>query len=77
MNNLLRGALAGIAATTPMTATMMYLHKHLPDEERFPLPPRNIAMKVAEDTGLRKNMNEKSKTGKNRIDRQTDRLIDR
>jgi uncharacterized membrane protein YagU involved in acid resistance len=38
----LLGALAGIVATMAMTATMRRLHIMLPDNERYPLPPREI-----------------------------------
>jgi hypothetical protein len=38
----LLGVLAGIAATMAMTATMRRLHYVLPDDERYPLPPREI-----------------------------------
>jgi hypothetical protein len=37
------GALAGFVATLPMTATMSRLHQTLPLEERYPLPPRELA----------------------------------
>jgi uncharacterized membrane protein YagU involved in acid resistance len=38
----LLGILAGVAATMAMTATMRRLHTILPDDERYPLPPREI-----------------------------------
>ena len=38
----LLGVLAGVAATMAMTATMRRLHTMLPDDERYPLPPREI-----------------------------------
>ncbi|KRE05036.1 hypothetical protein ASE63_25065 [Bosea sp. Root381] len=37
------GALAGFVATLPMTATMSRLHQTLSLEERYPLPPRELA----------------------------------
>ncbi|AZO82047.1 MULTISPECIES: hypothetical protein [unclassified Bosea (in: a-proteobacteria)] len=37
------GALAGLVATLPMTIAMRRLHRVLPDHERYPLPPREIA----------------------------------
>ena len=40
---LLLGAIAGFVATLPMTAVMRRLHRALPDRERYPLPPREIA----------------------------------
>jgi len=38
------GALAGITATMVMTTTMRRLHSHLPPEEQYPLPPREITV---------------------------------
>jgi len=36
------GALAGIAATFAMTAAMQRMHRLLPNDERYALPPREI-----------------------------------
>ena len=36
------GALAGIAATVPMTVLMLEWHRRLPQSEKYPLPPREI-----------------------------------
>jgi uncharacterized membrane protein YagU involved in acid resistance len=41
-SRLLIGAIAGVAATVAMTAAMNRLHKRLPGEEQYPLPPREI-----------------------------------
>ncbi|GLS28358.1 hypothetical protein SAMN04488498_11576 [Mesorhizobium albiziae] len=41
-DRVLLGVLAGVAATMAMTATMRRLHTVLPDDERYPLPPREI-----------------------------------
>ena len=41
-SRLLIGALAGIAATAAMTSAMSRLHQKLPEEERYPLPPREL-----------------------------------
>lgn len=40
---ILLGAIAGFVATFPMTAAMRRLHRALPDRQRYPLPPREIA----------------------------------
>lgn len=37
------GALSGVVATLPMTAVMSRLHQKLPQGERYPLPPRELA----------------------------------
>lgn len=47
--NLLLGALAGLVATGAMTAVMWRLHKRLPADERYPLPPREIAEQLLPD----------------------------
>ncbi|HSL23329.1 MAG TPA: DUF1440 domain-containing protein [Vicinamibacterales bacterium] len=43
----LAGATAGLVATAPMTAAMTLLHRMLPHEERYPLPPRQIVDNAA------------------------------
>lgn len=43
VEKLLLGALAGFAATLPMTMAMRRLHQRLPSAEQYPLPPREIA----------------------------------
>ncbi|HEV2764091.1 MAG TPA: DUF1440 domain-containing protein [Pyrinomonadaceae bacterium] len=52
MRSLLTGALAGLAATAPMTAAMVWMHRRLPEDEQYPLPPRQVTMNVAEATGV-------------------------
>ena len=42
MNTAAKGALAGLAATVPMTVAMEILWRRLPRHERYPLPPREI-----------------------------------
>lgn len=46
ISRLLVGAIAGAAATVAMTAAMNCLHKRLPEEERYPLPPREITERI-------------------------------
>ncbi|BES70232.1 hypothetical protein RE428_12500 [Marinobacter nanhaiticus D15-8W] len=48
MNRYLAGALGGLLATVPMTIAMGRLHKRLPREEQYPLPPREITEDVVE-----------------------------
>lgn len=52
MRRLLVGTLAGALATVPMTAVMLGLHRRLPAEERYPLPPREITQVMALKAGL-------------------------
>jgi uncharacterized membrane protein YagU involved in acid resistance len=58
MNKLVIGALAGLAATVPMTAAMKLMHWRLPREERYPLPPRRVTMRLAEKAGVKEHLNE-------------------
>ena len=51
MNRLLAGAIAGTAATVPMTALMVYLHRRIPPGERRMLPPKQVAGKMASEAG--------------------------
>jgi uncharacterized membrane protein YagU involved in acid resistance len=44
----LKGSLAGIAATVPMTIAMAAMHKLLPGHEQYPLPPRLITENALE-----------------------------
>src|SRR5436190_20859903 len=51
MINLLRlllGFICGVAATGPMSAIMVAIHRRLPERERYPLPPREITTKAVE-----------------------------
>ena len=42
IERVLVGALAGLAGTFAMTAAMRAMHRHLPADQRYPLPPREI-----------------------------------
>lgn len=63
MNSVLVGTFAGLAGTVPMTVAMEALHRGLPKHERYSLPPRQIAMKLAGATGAKKHLNEPQKVG--------------
>lgn len=52
MKRVLMGCLAGFAATVPMTAAMVWLHRRLPHEERYPLPPQEITEEASKGVGL-------------------------
>lgn len=58
---LLIGALAGIVATGPMTVVMILLHRRLPARERYPLPPREITMKLARKAGVAHELNSEAR----------------
>jgi len=49
----LLGGLCGGVATWPMTAVMSRLHRELPEDEQYPLPPRLITMNVAAQLGVK------------------------
>jgi putative membrane protein len=51
MNDLLRCAAAGFAATLPMTAWMLAAQRLLPAHERYPLPPEEITANAAGAAG--------------------------
>src|SRR5687767_10827262 len=62
MNKILAGALAGFAATGPMTAAMILMHRKLPLHERYPLPPRRITMNFADMLDVKHEMTETQRT---------------
>jgi len=63
MNELLCGAAAGCVATVPMTWTMDALHRQLPAQEQYPLPPRQITMRVASKAGVEEHLDEDERRG--------------
>ncbi len=63
MNRVLVGCLAGFAATLPMTAAMVWLHRRLPAEERDPLPPQEITQEASKDVGLDQHMDREGRLG--------------
>lgn len=52
MNQILSGAVAGLTATVPMTAAMAGMHRLLPPELSYPLPPRLITENVLETVNV-------------------------
>src|SRR5690606_6335692 len=50
-SRVLVGAIAGFVGTAAMTAAMRRMHRRLPPEERYPLPPREISEAVAAPDG--------------------------
>jgi uncharacterized membrane protein YagU involved in acid resistance len=62
LNGFLIGAVAGLAATVPMTVMMEIMHRNLPYEEQYPLPPRTITMKAADAVDLKEKMGETERT---------------
>lgn len=50
------GFIAGVVATGPMTVAMILWHRQLPASERYPLPPREITMKLARSVGISEQM---------------------
>ncbi len=49
---LIRGAIAGFAATVPMTLVMLAMHRSLPREREMPLAPQEVTEGVAEVAGV-------------------------
>ena len=62
LNRLLLGAIGGVVATGPMTVAMIMLHRRLPPAERYPLPPRDITVKLAKTAGLEGNLSAPART---------------
>lgn len=58
MNKYLSGALAGFAATAPMTAAMFALHKRLPRHEQHALPPEEITWELVTRAGVQKDLSQ-------------------
>lgn len=61
MNRILLGALAGLAATGPMTLAMKLMHEQLPREEQYPLPPRQVTEGLAEKAGVSEHLDEEER----------------
>ena len=61
MNRILLGALAGLAATGPMTVAMKLMHERLPRGERYPLPPRQVTEGLAEKAGVNEQLDEEER----------------
>jgi hypothetical protein len=61
MNRILLGALAGLAATGPMTLAMKLMHEQLPREEQYPLPPRQVTEGLAEKASVSEDMDEEDR----------------
>jgi len=61
MKRILLGALAGLAATGPMTLAMKLMHKQLPPQEKYPLPPRQVLEGMAEAAGVNEHLDEEDR----------------
>ena len=58
MDDVLAGAVAGLLATAPMTATMLLLRRVVPPRRRPSLPPPKITERIAERLGVRDELGE-------------------
>ena len=58
MRKLFIGAVAGMAATIPMTVFWEALHRRLPGEPRRPLPPREVVEALAVKAGASRHLSE-------------------
>ena len=52
MRGLLSGLIGGFAGTVAMTGAMKAMHRRLSREDRYPLPPRQVAMAMADKSGI-------------------------
>ncbi|HYC02111.1 MAG TPA: hypothetical protein VED40_02395 [Azospirillaceae bacterium] len=51
-SEILAGMAGGVAATAPMTAAMVAMHRELPADLRYPLPPLPLTRQVMRAAGL-------------------------
>jgi uncharacterized membrane protein YagU involved in acid resistance len=51
-DQLIKGAIAGLLATVPMTIFMRSAWRLLPKHEKYPLPPRLITRRLTKETGV-------------------------
>src|SRR5205085_2819495 len=63
LGDMVLGAVAGCVDTVPMTWAMEAMHRRLPQQERYPLPPRQITMRVAEKAGVKEDLDEEERLG--------------
>lgn len=61
MRGLVRGAVAGLAATAAMTVAMEWMFRRLPPTQRFPLPPRFLVVRMAARTGATSKMDRRAR----------------
>lgn len=59
----IEGAVAGAAATFPMTVVMELGHQELPRYQRYDLPPRQITRQVGKAVGLWHDANQAERNG--------------
>lgn len=57
-NEVLIGAIGGISATAPMTMAMLAMHRRLPRQQRYALPPRQIVERLIDKTGMNRQLDE-------------------
>jgi putative membrane protein len=60
MVRMLKGLLAGVCATAPMSLVMSVWHRLLPERERYPLPPAIITTRVARAVGAEQLVDEEA-----------------
>ena len=63
LGKLLRGAVAGFAATAPMSISMLIGWRLLPRHEKYHLPPRQITEDVTERMGIKDRLTEPELVG--------------
>jgi len=62
LNTTIKGALAGLAATFPLTLAMSKLDQAFPIREKQSFPPRKIVMWLSRILGIKKKMDKNEKT---------------
>jgi uncharacterized membrane protein YagU involved in acid resistance len=61
VGRVIAGAAAGMGATLPMTGLMEVGFHALPDDEQYPLPPRQITTELGRQWGFWRELSEKGK----------------
>lgn len=59
---VIAGSVAGCVATLPMTLAMEAMHRRLPSDEQYPLPPQQITDNLAQHVGMNPCLDEQSRT---------------
>jgi uncharacterized membrane protein YagU involved in acid resistance len=54
VTSILAGAASGLLASLPMSVSMNIMHRLLPEEEKYPLPPTEITLAASERAGIGK-----------------------
>ena len=63
LQDMVIGSVAGVAATVPMTAVMLLVHRSLPGRERSGLPPQHIMENLTRRLGVNRHLSDDDRAG--------------